>query len=163
MEKDSTSTKVLTAMLKLARFQPVCIILFLTACTPDLSDDPIPPVIFEDIVLTLSLPENTTLNTDGGYRDLSQAYPASGVRGIIVYRKNASTYLAFERNCSFQPNSACATVDVHNSTLFLQDACCGSTFTWDGNPSGGPAWRPLRQYATILNGNQLTITDESLN
>lgn len=135
----------------------------LNSCSPELNDDPIPPAVFEDIILTLTLPENINLSTDGGYRDLSQAYPGAGVRGIIVYRKNATTYLAFEKNCSYLPNNAGATVDVHISTLFMQDASCGSIFSWDGNPNGGPAWQPLRQYETFLNGVQLTITDESLN
>jgi hypothetical protein len=129
------------------------------SCTPDLYDDPIPPAIFEDIVLPLTLPENNGLATLG-FRDLSLAYPNAGVRGIIVYRKNSTTYLAFEKNCSYQPNSACATVNVHSSTFFLEDPCCASTFSWDGFPSGGPAWQPLRQYVTILNGTVLTITDD---
>ena len=136
----------------------IALLIFLS-CSPELSDDPIPPIIFEDIVLTLTLPENINLNKDGGYRDLSLAYPNGGVRGIIVYRKNAITYLAFEKNCSYLPNEAGSTVDVHSSTLYMLDASCGSTFNWDGNPTGGPAWRPLRQYETILNGVQLTITD----
>ncbi len=155
------SMSVLQAVSTL-RKEITLLILFVSflSCTPDLYDDPIPPVIFEDIVLPLTLPENIGLATDGGFRDLSLAYPSGGVRGIIVYRKNSTTYLAFEKNCSYQPNSACATVNVHVSTFFLEDPCCASTFSWDGFPSGGPAWQPLRQYVTILNGTVLTITDD---
>ncbi len=135
------------------------LIILLTTCSPDLSDDPMPVAFFDDIILNLSLPENSDLATQG-YKYLSGN---AGVRGIIVYKKNITTYLAFERNCSYQPNSACATVDVHSSTLFMQDACCSSMFNWDGNPTGGPAWRPLLQYVTFLNGNVLTITDDVAN
>lgn len=130
----------------------------LSTCSPDLSDDPIPPATFADIFINLSLPENLVLNTNG-----NSQYFSGGVRGIIVHRVNASTYRAFERNCSFQPNNACATVGVHVSTLFMEDSCCGSTFNFTGDPTGGPAWRPLRQYQTILNGNELTVTDEVVN
>ncbi len=86
-----------------------------------------------------------------------------GVQGIILYRQNSSTYYAFERNCSYQPAGACVTVDVHSSNLYMVDPCCSSIFSFpEGNPNGGPAWRPLRKYATYLNGSTLTITDEIL-
>lgn len=128
----------------------------LLACEPEMVDDPIPYQPFSTITINLNLPEYTSLRTDGGFQYLNDG----GVRGIILYRKNSTTYLAFERNCSFQPNDACATVEVHSSTLYMMDACCGSTFDFSGLPTGGPAWRPLRQYQTFLTGSQLTITDE---
>ena len=84
-----------------------------------------------------------------------------GVRGIILYRVDATTYLAYERNCSFQPNEACSTVDVHISKLYMFDSCCGSSFDFpNGFPLGGAAWRPLRQYRTRVNAEMLSITDE---
>lgn len=132
---------------------------FLLSCSNELFDSPIPEAIFQDIIINVSNPEYNNLNTLGYVYIGGDA----GVRGIILYKENASTYRAFERNCSYQPNDACATVDVHISTLFMQDSCCGSTFGWDGNPTGGVAWRPLRQYETILNGTELTITDEVIN
>jgi hypothetical protein len=127
--------------------------LFLFSCSPDLVDDPIPFQPFPDITIILS--NHPALATDGGFILINDG----GVRGIILYRKNSTTYLAFERNCSFQPNDACATVDVHASTLFMQDACCGSSFNFEGTPTGRPAWRPLQQYETTLSGSTLTITD----
>lgn len=141
------------------RVKAVFMLVILACCSPDLTDDPLPPAVFADIVLNLSLPENNDLNTIG-YKYLGGS---AGVRGIIVYRESSSVYRAFERNCSYQPNSACATVDVHVSTLFMQDSCCGSTFNWVGHPTGGPAWRPLRQYVVFLDGNLLTITDDVAN
>ena len=91
----------------------------------------------------------------------TKKFSGGGVRGIIVYRTNSTSYNAFERNCSYHPNDACATVNVHNSGLYMTDPCCASTFDFlDGNPSGGIAWRPLRRYRTQLNGLTLSITDE---
>ena len=131
----------------------------LVACEPNLSDDPIPYVAFNDIVLNLNLPEYISLRTDGGHKEIS-----GGVRGIIVYRVNSTTYKAYERNCSFQPNEACATVNVHTSGLFMTDPCCGSNFNFsDGNPSGEPAWRPLVRYRTQLSGTDLTISSDIVN
>jgi hypothetical protein len=136
------------------------LLLALCSCKQDLSDDPIPFAPFSDIVIDLSFLEFLSLNTNGGFKELNN----KGVRGIIIYRSDAKTYLAYERNCSYHPNDACATVNVHSSGLYLTDPCCGSTFNFsDGNPSGGIAWRPLRQYRTQLVGTTLTITSDIAN
>ena len=129
--------------------------IMVVGCTPDLSDDAIPWQPFDVININLNLPEYISLKTDG-----SSMYIDGGVRGIILYRQNTSNYIAYERNCSFQPNSACATVDVHVSTLYMLCSCCSSTFDFaTGYPTGGQAWRPLQRYETSLNGSTLTITD----
>lgn len=134
-------------------------LIFLASCKPDLSDDFIPQIPFPDVIINLNLPQYINLKSDGGSVNID-----GGVRGIIVYRKSSATYIAYERNCSFHPNDACATVDVHSSRLFLIDPCCGSSFGLDdGNPTGGPAWRPLRRYKTYLNGFELSISSESAN
>lgn len=132
------------------------ILVFITmvACSTDPGDDPIPYQPFPDVVINLNLPAYNNLRSDKG-----SVYIKDGVRGIILYRLNSNTYYAFERNCSYRPNDACATVDVHSSTLYMVDTCCGSTFDFNGNPTGGPAWRPLRRYSTSLNGSVLTVTN----
>ncbi len=136
------------------------ILLSLVGCTRDLSDDPIPIIPFVDVVINLNLPEYLSLRTDGGNKELS----TGGVRGLIIYRVSASSYIAYERNCSYHPNEACATVNVHSSGLFMVDPCCSSNFSFaDGIPTGGPAWRPLQRYRTQLAGTTLTISDEIIN
>jgi nitrite reductase/ring-hydroxylating ferredoxin subunit len=125
-----------------------------------MSDDPIPVVGFPDFVIPLSAPEYLPLMVNGGYKEINSI----GVRGVIVYREDALTYLAYERNCSFRPNEACATINVHSSGLYMLDPCCNSSFSFtNGAPTGGVASRPLRQYVTELVGTQLTIKDEILN
>jgi len=134
--------------------------LILMCCKQDLTDDPIPLILFPDIIMNLTLPEYAALKFDGGYF----LNTTDGVRGIIIYRQNVTTYIAYERNCSYHPADACATVDVHVSNLFMFDSCCGSSFGFDdGVPTGGPAWRPLRRYRSVLDGLTLTISAESLN
>lgn len=131
-------------------------LIFVGSCSPDPGDDPIPFVPFSEIYINLNLPEYVALKFDGGSMPID-----GGVRGIILYRVNATTYIAYERNCSFQPNEACATVDVHISQLYMFDPCCGSTFSFaDGSPLGGVAWRPLHRYRTKVDAEILTITDE---
>ena len=125
----------------------------LLSCGQDPTDDPIPYTAFPDINIILSnypvlLSDNSYIYIDDG-----------GFRGLILYRKSATVFYAFERNCSFQPLDACATVEVHSSTLYMEDPCCKSIFNFEGNRTSGPAWRPLNQYVTIVNLNTVTITD----
>ncbi len=127
------------------------------ACSTGPTDDPIPVVPFADLTINLSFPDYQSLAVDRGYKELGSL----GVRGVILYRKSSTTYIAYERNCSYHPNDACATVNVHSSGLYMTDPCCGSSFSFtDGTPSGGLAWRPLRRYRTELIGSSLTITNE---
>lgn len=152
LEKAFTNIK----RIKLTAAFLIAAIIIVTGCDSDLSDDPIPYVPFTPLIVELTLPSNNNLQTLGW-----KAFDDIGVRGVIVYKLNATTYLAYERNCSYQPNDACATVDVHSSNLYMIDACCGSTFNLSGGvPTSGPAWRNLRQYITALNGSRLTIYDE---
>lgn len=131
-------------------------LLFFLGCSPDMSDDQIPYQPFADIVLNLNLPENFALKNKGSVKLLN-----GGVRGIIVYCQDPGVYRAYERNCSFHPNDACATVNVDNSNLFMVDPCCNSSFEFStGNPTGGAAWRPLQQYRATYNGIDLIISDE---
>lgn len=125
-------------------------------CSNEFVDGEIPPATFNDIIINLDF--YPKLSFDGGYVLLNE-----GVRGIILYRVSASQYNAFERNCSYEPNAACATVEVHSSGLFLDDPCCGSSFSLqDGTPTGGPARLPLRRYRIERSGRNLTITDEPI-
>lgn len=151
-----TITKAIKRVLKVFRTGAVVLLVF--TCTPDESDDAIPYQEFPDIVLNLSLPQNFNLRTVGNFK-----YIDGGVRGIIVYKRSNDTWLAFERNCSFQPNDACATVEVDPTGFQMFDPCCSSVFTFDGNPSSGIAWRPLRQYLVRTSVNEITITDEVIN
>ena len=131
----------------------------LNACEPNEYDDPVPHTTFADFTLNLGLPEYIALKTPGA--TLAVGY---GVRGIIVYCKQPNEYMAYERNCTYHPNDACATVNVDVSKLFLVDPCCGSTFDLaTGAPTGGMAIRPLVQYRTTFDGLYLTITDERIN
>jgi hypothetical protein len=125
-------------------------------CTPDDSDDEIPFVPFGDIQVNLSLPQYLLLNSAGTAAYLNDG----GVKGIILHHHATGEFYAFERNCSYHPADACSTVGIAPAGVYLTDTCCGSNFNFDGDPIGGPAWRPLRRYATFLNGGMLIVTDE---
>jgi len=123
------------------------------------ADEPIPFANFPEITINLTFPQYGMLKSDGGYVEID-----GGVRGIIVYRMDATTFFAYERNCPYRPTEACARVDVDISKIFLIDRCCGSTFGFaDAYVTGGPARYSLRRYRTQVSGSILTITDEIVN
>lgn len=133
-------------------------VVMIPGCDPQLTDDPIPIIAFQDVVINLNLPEFQKLRTDGNMITVN-----GGVRGLIIYRVNANNFNAYERNCSYHPNEAGSTVDIDQSNLFLKDYSCGSQFSKEsGQPQGGPAWRPLRRYRTNVTGSTLTITSDAI-
>lgn len=142
---------------------PLLVFALLSCGSDERLDDPIPFQSFPDIVFSVNLPAYTGLQVDGGHTVISTFNgQQAGIRGIIVYRENATTFRAFEQNCSFQPHDACANVEAF--ALDMKDACCGSIFSYDeGEPIGGAAWRPLGQYEIHVSGPTITITDNVIN
>jgi nitrite reductase/ring-hydroxylating ferredoxin subunit len=134
----------------------VIVVFAFFACNPDLSDDPIPFTPFSPLLINTNLPQYEALRTKG-YVEIDDI----GVKGVILHKLSSGGYVAFERNCSYKPFDACATVSADISGFFLVDYCCNSKFDFEtGNPTGGPAWRPLRKYQTSVSGSSVTITDD---
>jgi nitrite reductase/ring-hydroxylating ferredoxin subunit len=85
-------------------------------------------------------------------------YVTGGYRGLIVYRMTEGEFLAFERTCPYDPDRACARVQVETSGITAVDSCCGSQYILtDGSPIKGPSVYSLQQYQTSYNGDQLRI------
>jgi hypothetical protein len=148
----------------LKKLASIFLFISLLSCgSDDRVDDAIEFKPFPDIVFSINLPLYSALQVDGGHFTISTFNgERAGIRGIIIYRVNATTFRAFEQNCSLQPNDACATVEPFS--IYMQDACCGSVFDYEGDPTGqGLAWRPLGQYETRISGSTLTITDNVIN
>ncbi|QJX49180.1 hypothetical protein HMJ29_05690 [Hymenobacter taeanensis] len=125
----------------------------LAACSNSNDAQPQIPLATVNELVVLTDQKNSNLRFDNG-----AVYINGGVRGIIVVRQNASSYLAFERNCPYQPLDTCARVKI-DPFIRLYDPCCTSQFSFQGQVQGGPATRNLRQYNTALSGNLLTITN----
>lgn len=127
---------------------------FCGACSSDRDRVDYIPYVYVNEQLNLTNVQYAALRQDRGF-----VYLNAGRRGIAVIRQSSNRYLAFERNCPFQPYDTCATVKVDASGLFLQDDCCGSQFDFTGAVISGPANLPLKQYATALSGNLLHISN----
>ncbi|MDJ0367367.1 hypothetical protein QMK33_19635 [Hymenobacter sp. H14-R3] len=133
----------------------------LAACNSNTDTVTLIPNVPVNVQLDLLDQQNRALRFDNGVVTIMPGgVNGGGVKGIYVVRQNATTYSAFERNCPYQPLNACATVTLDRSSrLFFRDSCCTSQFSLQGQVTGGPSARSLRQYSTSLSGSLLTITN----
>ena len=128
--------------------------LFASSCEEERRPSEI-PFVFTEFTINLNLQEYIPLLTNGGY-----VLDSRGYKGIIIYRESENVYYAIERACTYNPIEPCEIVTVDQSGFFLIDECCGSTFDFQGNPTGSPANRPLMLYNTYLENNFLTISND---
>lgn len=138
----------------------ISIISFFTLCVIGISacekNNNVIRNVFVDRTIFITQPTYNQLNAVGGWVYLNN----EGVRGIIVYRKTIDEFRAYDRNCTFDPNEACATVEVESSGLSAIDNCCGSVFELtEGFVINGPATISLKQYQTFFDGSALRITN----
>jgi nitrite reductase/ring-hydroxylating ferredoxin subunit len=134
----------------------------ITACGSKNDAQPQIPYAPVNLSLSLGAQEYAALRFDNGAVTIPAKGPAGngGVKGVIVVRQSAGTYLAFERNCPYQPYDACSLVSLdRNSKLFMRDSCCTSQFDLKGQVTGGPAPLPLKQYSVSVQGALLSITN----
>lgn len=124
----------------------------LTACEEE-AHRTVVPLVPVEFTINLTLQEYFPLMNIGGYVYIEH----EGFKGIIIYRESNDRYRALERACTFQPRNPCEIVTVDDSGFFLVDSCCGSTFDFQGNPTGDPAKQPLLMYNAYLDGHFLTI------
>ena len=110
------------------------------------------PVVYTDIYLYATDPAFSPLNAIGGY-----AYVAGGSKGIIIYRKSQTEFMAYDRHCTYNVANG-DVVAVDPSGLLATDAACKSRFLiTDGSPNSGPAVNFLKRYQTSFDGTLLHI------
>ncbi|MGP9649033.1 ubiquinol-cytochrome c reductase iron-sulfur subunit [Glutamicibacter sp. 287] len=131
-------------------------IVALTACSGGSSSEPAisaseapSPTGEGQIVLgTAELPEN-------GKAEVIVRGPASGKDlGVLLYRADASTVLAYSNICTHQ---GCAVgTDTDEANFYCP--CHGSRYAYqDGTVLGGPAPRPLVRYAAAIEGENILV------
>jgi nitrite reductase/ring-hydroxylating ferredoxin subunit len=130
---------------------PLSIFAFISffSCKKDANDI---PDVYVDLYLYTTDPAFAPLNATSGY-----AYVAGGSKGIIIFRKSQTEFMAYDRHCTYKvADGNFVTVDA--SGLLAEDAACGSKFLiTDGSPNQGPALNSLKQYQTAFDGTVLHI------
>ncbi len=123
----------------------------ISSCKKDKSTQSLIPNVWVDLYLQ---PDGIDFIQAGNWK----YYNDYGYKGIIVYRIDQFTFSAYERCCSYDPQIDSAKVEVDNSGIILVDSICGSKFNiLDGNPIGGPATLPLKQYFTEYSNGFLHV------
>ena len=123
------------------------------SCKKDKNQQHIPYV---DVNITKNIdnPDMIDIKTIGGW-----TYLTGGSKGILLYRKDQQTIMAYDRHSPYRPEDGCR-VSVDSTDVFAMDPCSQSRFLLtDGFPVEGPADRPLLQYNTTFNGSILFITN----
>ena len=112
------------------------------------------PDVPVNISINVLLPEFFDLSVTTG-----SVYLTGGSRGIIVYRKSDTEFIAIERHSTYLPENECAVI-VKDDGLIIEDPCSGSQWIiTDGTLVQGPASLPLITYDTNYSPPILFITN----
>lgn len=110
-----------------------------------------------DITININLAQYNELTQPGGWIYLAGNYPS---KGIIVYRRNLDEFMAYERQCTYDPNGTCKLLHIESNNIMAVDTVCGSKFILtDGSVVNPPASKPLMPYKTTFNDPYLRITN----
>lgn len=132
-------------------------VLLFTNCKKD--DNGVVPYAYVNVSLYAADPQFSQLNAVNGFIYYNNGV-SSGYKGLIIFKRGPGDYLAYERACTYDPESTCDGLTVDIDYITLKDECCESKFQiFDGSISHGPATYPLVQYRTSFNGTVLTITN----
>jgi len=111
------------------------------------------PYVYVNINIYVSDPQFVNLNAIGGW-----TYVTGGYRGILIYRKSQTEFMAYDRACPYDPQDAAEQVKVDNTNIQAVDDHCGSKFLiTDGSVTNGPSGLPLKAYSTHYDGTVLRI------
>ena len=130
----------------------ILVLLIVFSCRKN--EDLIPNVAVNEYI-DLNLPSYSTLNAVNNW-----IYYPAGAKGLIIFRKSTAEFVAYERACTYDPNTSGAVVYMLSNGIDAKDSICGSKFfIFDGSILNGPASRPLQQYRCAYNAsaNQLHI------
>jgi hypothetical protein len=112
------------------------------------------PDVPVNIAINIYQPDFFNLTVPSGW-----VYITGGSRGIIVYRKSTTEFVALERHSPFQPEDNCAVI-VNEDNVIVSDPCSDSQWLiMDGTIVQGPTALPLETYRTSFSDPILYITN----
>ncbi len=153
--------------INMTSFRIWCLILLCLACKKDKNNNTNPEPINNvpvSITINMALPAYFHLQNIGSY-----VYENGGVKGIVLVHHTDDNFYAFDRACSYQPNSSnCSKIEVDEATIQFRcgqttgttfQKCCDSKFFFDGSVAQSPATFPLKSYSVSKSGNTIIISN----
>ena len=113
------------------------------------------------LTINMALPLYSHLLDQGTF-----VYEPGGVKGVVVVHYTDDNFYAFDRNCSYQPKTSCASIEVDSAINLFRcgqttssgfQKCCDSRFWMNGEVFAGPANYGLKHYQVTRSGNLLNI------
>jgi nitrite reductase/ring-hydroxylating ferredoxin subunit len=140
-----------TYSLLLAAFSLLLLIL-----VPGCEDSDTHPEI-PDVPVSFVINPNSTeyleLNHVGG-----SVYLTGGYNGILVYRADMNTFMAYDRACPYDFDTPHARIELEASGITCVCPVCQSKYIiTDGTPFEGPSRYMLKQYITTYDGSLLYV------
>lgn len=125
----------------------------LFSCDSDDNNNTFLPNARVDFTVNLNLSEGNNLLVPGGHAVFSNR----GIRGVVVYRRSADLFVAFDLACPHVNLQNCSTMTV--GALFMSCPCDDERFQLtDGAPENGDVQHAARFYNVSLSGTILRIT-----
>ena len=122
-----------------------------TSCNKD-NEKPVPEV-YVDFYININDPQFYDLQSIGGH-----VYVTGGVAGIFIYRESETTFLAFDRCCTYNVDKRCSVqLDTATSQKLICPTCKSEYSITNGTVLKTPAKQPLKQYQTSFDGEKVHV------
>ncbi|MCX6287057.1 MAG: hypothetical protein NTY96_08080 [Bacteroidetes bacterium] len=130
------------------------LLVFLFSCSKKSNEQqPEIPYVVVNFVINPNSTQYIELNHIGGYVPVTGGY-----KGILIYRKTETEFMAFERACAYDPTADSAQVRMDASGITCYCPKCKSKYIiLDGSPYEGPSHWALKQYRTNYDGSYLYV------
>jgi nitrite reductase/ring-hydroxylating ferredoxin subunit len=134
-------------------FITTLIIIFTTATSCHNDEEKPVPEVYVDFYININDPQFYALQTVGGY-----VYVTGGVAGIFIYRESATSFLAFDRCCTYDVDKRCKIqIDTVTNQKLVCNTCKSEFSITSGAVIKAPAKQPLKQYSTTFDGEKVHV------
>lgn len=130
------------------------LLMSLLSCDDSFENNDFLPNVPVNFTVNLNLSEGLNLQIPGG----QETFLGQGIRGVVIYRLNLDTFVAFDLACPHLELQSCSTMTV--DALFMTCPCDNERFQLtNGASEDGSVSESARFYTTRLSGNILTVNN----